>query len=145
VYFFVLFGIWRPPPPPPAQLIPETFIKRQAMRHDCLSSLLGDGDKQSEEKNIVYWTDQSRTKSRVPAQDQQRINQGRTRFICTTFVETEANGGVLLPWLFHWAPCAGTKDFSSTFAALVCTVPNIFTSFFPAPVINGGVCKLMFL
>jgi hypothetical protein len=32
----------------------------------------------------------------------------------------------VLPWLFHWAPCAGTKDFCSTLAALVCPVPYIF-------------------
>ncbi len=42
--------------------VPETLFKRQAMRHDCLSSLLVDVDKQSEkvsskEKNILYWTD----------------------------------------------------------------------------------------
>ncbi len=56
--FFVLLGIIAPP----AQLISETLFKRQAMRHDCLSSLLVDGDKQSEkvfsaEKNSLYWTD----------------------------------------------------------------------------------------
>jgi hypothetical protein len=29
----------------PFNVVPETFIKRQATRHDCLPSLMGDGDK----------------------------------------------------------------------------------------------------
>ncbi len=62
---------------------PDTHIKRQATRHDCLPRLLGCWDKWKmvfgEEQNIVYWADYSRTK-RV-----QRTNQGRTPFICTYF------------------------------------------------------------
>ncbi len=39
---------------------PETQTKRQVTLHDCLPSLLGDGDKwieivYSEEKYILYW------------------------------------------------------------------------------------------
>jgi hypothetical protein len=32
----------------------------------------------------------------------------------------------VLPWLVHWARCAGTRDFCSALAALVGPVQNIF-------------------
>jgi hypothetical protein len=61
---------------------------RQATRHDCLPSLLGDGDKgieivYGEGKNKFYWADKSspgRTKSLVLAPQAQAGNQGRTPF-----------------------------------------------------------------
>ncbi len=65
--------------------ITETHIKRQAARHDCLSSLLGDGDKwiemvYREEKSILYCTDlsiQGRTKIPWTGHDEP-TNQRRT-------------------------------------------------------------------
>ncbi len=63
---------------------PETLIKRQSTRHDCLPSLLGDREKLSEivcgeEKNILYKSSQGKTKiSLLPAQRAQRTNQGWT-------------------------------------------------------------------
>jgi hypothetical protein len=70
---------------------PETHTKRQATQHDCLPSLLGDGDKLIE---IVYGGEKifltmptraakAGRKSIVPARQAQRTNQGRTPFICT--------------------------------------------------------------
>ncbi len=68
-------------------------IKRQMTWHDCLPSLLGDGEKWSE---IVYGEekmfDSGRTraakgkqiKSLVPAWRAQQSNQRRNPFICTT-------------------------------------------------------------
>jgi hypothetical protein len=69
----------------------ETHTKRHATQHDCLPSLLSDGDKGieivcSEEKNICLRpTRAAKTeqKSRVLARKDQRTNQGRTPFICT--------------------------------------------------------------
>jgi hypothetical protein len=51
----------------------DTQTKRQATQHDCLPSFLGDEDKgiekvYYEEKNILYWADES--------------NQGRTKISC---------------------------------------------------------------
>jgi hypothetical protein len=47
-----LFNLSPPTPPPPKNklnvIIPETHIKRQATRHDCLPGFVGDGDKLSE-------------------------------------------------------------------------------------------------
>ncbi len=46
-------------------------------------------------------------------------------------VETEVNGDPkskyerVLPWLIHWACLAGTRDFSSSLAALIGPVQNI--------------------
>jgi hypothetical protein len=34
--------------------------------------------------------------------------------------------GVVIPWLVHWARCAGTKDFYSALDALVSPLQNIF-------------------
>jgi hypothetical protein len=56
---------------------------RQATKHGCLPSLLGGGDKGietvcGEEKNILYWADwssQGKTKSLVPARQDQQTNQ----------------------------------------------------------------------
>jgi hypothetical protein len=69
----------------------ETHFKRQATLHDCLPSLLGDGDKGIK---IVYDEEKISStgptgaamagqKSLVPARRAQRTNQGRTSFICT--------------------------------------------------------------
>jgi hypothetical protein len=70
---------------------PETHTKRQATQHDCLPSLLGDGDEGSA---IVYGEDKifctgptraakPEQRSLVPVRKAQRNNQGRTPFICT--------------------------------------------------------------
>jgi hypothetical protein len=69
----------------------DTHTKRQATQHGCLPRLLGDGVKRieimyGEEK--IYSTVSTRAAkaeqiSLVPGQQDQRINQRRTPFICT--------------------------------------------------------------
>ncbi len=72
----------------------ETHIQRQAALHNCLPRLLGDGANKfkkvyGEEKNILYWTDQSsqgRIKVSCAGTTSRGTNQGRTPFICTLWV-----------------------------------------------------------
>jgi hypothetical protein len=73
-------------------LEPETHTKRQATQHDCLPSLLGDGDRGIEEvygeDKQIFCTGQTRAakteqKPLVAARQAQQTNQGRTPFICT--------------------------------------------------------------
>ncbi len=73
---------------------PETHTKRQATHHDCLPSLLGDGDKgieivYGEEK--IFCTGPTRAskaeqKSLLPARQAQRTNQESAPFICPLWV-----------------------------------------------------------
>jgi len=78
------------PPSSFCDFAPETHIKSQATRHDCLPSLLGDGDKLSEKVfgEEIFCTGQTIVvkagqKYLVPAHRAQCSNQGRTPFICT--------------------------------------------------------------
>ncbi len=71
---------------------PEILFKRQATQHDCLPSLLSDGDKGIKivygKKKDIFCTGPTRAasaeqKSLVPARRAQRTNQGGTPLICT--------------------------------------------------------------
>jgi hypothetical protein len=81
--------------PPCFAIVPtETHTKRQATQHDCLPSLMNDGDKRieivdGEGKHILYWADYSSheagQKPLVSARQAQRTCQGRTTLICLQF------------------------------------------------------------
>jgi hypothetical protein len=70
---------------------PKTHIHRQATRHDCLPSLLGDRNKYSEivyGEEIFFCTGPTRAaligpKSLVPAHRAQRTNQGPLLYVLT--------------------------------------------------------------
>jgi hypothetical protein len=96
---------------------PETHIQRQAMRHDCLHSFLGDEDKWSEimcgaVRKKTFCTRLTRAAkagqtSLVHTRRAQRTNRGRTPYICTPWVPIclsfNSQQGPPPLWFKHWS------------------------------------------
>jgi hypothetical protein len=95
--------------------MPEIHTKRQATKHGCLPSLLGEGDKgieivHGEEKNILYWAGAAKAeqKSLVPARQAPRTNQERNPFHLFSlsphspkFQQSAGDTPFWSPWLTH--------------------------------------------
>ncbi len=131
----------------------DTHTKRQATRHGCLPSLLGNGDRGIEivyaVREKIFCTGPTRAakaeqKSLVPALKAQQTNQEKTPLICPLWVPIHlsfnSQQGPPLSSLSGWS--ISLAGFFSTFASLHSFDPGQIHAFWETTRPGGTISKI---